>query len=271
MPRLSKTAASPPALTGAIWSESPVRDYDEPFAATWRRLTKSGLWLDAGKRIEFAMEGDSTLRDDEHRHRWLRTHYPPPSMLEPEPTKAVEPPKPKPVPVVKPAPVVEPIVVPTVEAPNDQPPTSPPWDDPPAPLTTPPQTPVRRRGRAAAEPQPMSPTEREDVRKLHDRKAEAADFLGDAEWVYHNLAAYAANLLKPKDAPSIGAWGLMLNAAENPQKFYADIAGKVAKARQEEVSQKRFRDDGCRDLFDLLDRLDPSGKTAGLGLVQARS
>jgi hypothetical protein len=164
---------------------------------------------------------------------------------------------------------VQPPTAEEVDAWNEASSSSPPATDAPA-NTAPPKKPPGRptkAGEARQADAAMSDEDRAAVAVLRDRSAPAANVVNDTDWVYANIGAFRAGLVTPDDAPSLGAWGLLLHASENPAKFYADVVNKVAKVKQaEEERQQRFKDDG-RALFEVLDRLDPTGKTAGLGLV----
>lgn len=257
--------------TGAAWSAEPVADYAESTAATWRRLTAAGVWIDASNRLAEAQRIDPTLEADEAKYRWLRTHYPVPGSRA---ASAADLPK-------------ESSSLPgstTVAAKTS--------DSEPEPVETTEPKPkltkeacakiaraARDKNRKQAKKQLRKDLEErrradaDGVRELLERGQGAKSstwMLDDVEWVYRNLPAFEHGLLKPTDAPSLSAWGLLMTAAENPQKFYADVANKVGKTQSEESEKKRLRDDG-RKIFDVLDRLDPTGATAGLGLVQRSS
>lgn len=240
-------------MTGAIWTAEAVADYVESAAATFTRINAAELWPDAMRRLGEARRADPSLTDDAAKNRWFRTHYPPPSKV--------------------PAVVSRPPVVEADDPWQNASKSPPPAAEAPANQAPPKRKPGRpsKANESRDADAAMSEKDRDAVAILRDRSAPAADLVSDTDWVYANLGAFRAGLLTPEDAPSLGAWGLMLHAAENPSKFYADVVNKVAKVKQaDEEQQKKFKDDG-RTVFELLDRLDPTGKTAGLGLVPACS
>lgn len=254
----------PTATSGAVWSESAVADYAETAPETWRRLTAAGVWQQASKQFELARSVSDELASEAAKQLWLRTHWPPPHLA-----KQVE--LPAPLPSSAFVPVVDSKPISTTETPTTAASSTATVAE--SSSSSGKKKKKRKAGRAtdASRRPGMSPQQVAGVATLQaSAGVKASDAIADAEWVYTNLAAARAKLITAADAPSVGAWGLMLYALEKPEKFYTDVFSKAGKVKQEREAVKRTRDDG-RKLLDLLDRLDPSGQTAGLGLVQAGS
>jgi len=77
------------------------------------------------------------------------------------------------------------------------------------------------------------------------------DLAGDVLWVYENLER---SKLEPCDAPSCGAWGLLLHARQYRQWFFSTMLPKALAVREQQDEGKRTETDGV-DMLELLKAL----------------
>ncbi len=90
--------------------------------------------------------------------------------------------------------------------------------------------------------------------------------LKEVEWVKNNLVVAD---VKPEDAPSPGAWAMLVSYRASPgtaRFFFEKIVSATMPRRQEIEAQERFKDDG-RKLDDMADGVK---KMADLAVERAR-
>lgn len=77
------------------------------------------------------------------------------------------------------------------------------------------------------------------------------------QWVFNSIDL---DDLKPEDAPSAGAWSLLMRLRRYPdllKEFYRTIWSKMLPTRSEIERTERFEDDG-REQLDIIDKLERS-------------
>lgn len=90
-------------------------------------------------------------------------------------------------------------------------------------------------------------------------------FLEQVEWVFDHIEI---SDVKPKDAPSAGAWGWLQLVRNNPavkQGFYNQIVAKLIPSKAQMEMENRFRDDG-RKIIALIERVKAASVSAVLSV-----
>lgn len=109
-------------------------------------------------------------------------------------------------------------------------------------------------------PQPHAPKPTIAARPAVTHKSFEGRTCSESEairWCFENLAIED---LKPEDAPSSGAWGLLQECQRSPsfrEDFLKTILPKLLPTRQQIETQESFNDDG-RDVLDLINKLQAS-------------
>lgn len=95
-------------------------------------------------------------------------------------------------------------------------------------------------------PKPKKPLKREFEGKSASLRAEF-------QWVYENVAIED---VKPKDAPSSGAWGLLEFARNDPRTFYAKWLEMASKSEDKDLVMEGFREDARRSTAEIAEMLE---------------
>lgn len=98
------------------------------------------------------------------------------------------------------------------------------------------------------------------------------DPVADIKWVFHALGAKG---LKPEDAPSPGAWNLLVSLLDDEiaqRSFYANTLAKILPNRSQLDKDGEHADDG-REHFQLIERLlrEPDGPAPVLDSTERRA
>lgn len=220
---------------GAAYIAKGVPDYDEPEHETYRRIGAAYKWQKVLNEFAKARQRDRTLTR-KNRWQWIRSHYPPPSMLADQ----------RESPSTAPGPAV---------SSGFEEPQATQAETAPAPETS------------------VEPDEADDVETAkgptgwsRDEGSFKDEVLESVRWAYHNLPAYRRNRVKFSDAPSPGAWEMLETACDDPKWFQQNVVNTVLKKLDEIAEAQQLRDDN-RPVLALLDRVLPTRKGTGVGLV----
>lgn len=98
------------------------------------------------------------------------------------------------------------------------------------------------------------------------------DPVADIKWVFHALGAEG---LKPEDAPSPGAWNLLVSLQDDEiaqRSFYSNTLAKILPNRSQLDKDGERADDG-REHFQLIERLlhEPDGPAPVLDSTERRA
>ena len=74
----------------------------------------------------------------------------------------------------------------------------------------------------------------------------------DFEWVYENQAVED---VRPEDAPSSGAWGLLQFSRMEPRAFYTEWLRMASRREDESAQERRFVDDASRKTEEIAEML----------------
>jgi hypothetical protein len=94
----------------------------------------------------------------------------------------------------------------------------------------------------------------DELRQMFNEKPEPAE-REVIKWLFDNLAIRKVEL---KDAPSIGAWGLLNTLQKNDklrEKFYTEVWTKLLPSKAQIDAENKFTDDN-RTLFEVLTKLE---------------
>lgn len=97
-----------------------------------------------------------------------------------------------------------------------------------------------------APPKPKRPSKKQFEGKVASLRAEF-------QWVYENAALED---VKPEDAPSSGAWGLLEFARNDPRTFYAKWLEMASKSEDKDLIMEGFREDARRATAEISEMLE---------------
>ena len=102
-----------------------------------------------------------------------------------------------------------------------------------------------------ASPRKAPPKPKQPSKKQFEGKA--ASLRAEFQWVYENAALED---VKPEDAPSSGAWGLLEFARSDPRTFYAKWLEMASKSEDKDLIMEGFREDARRATSEIAEMLE---------------
>jgi len=101
-----------------------------------------------------------------------------------------------------------------------------------------------------SEPKKSPPKPKRPSSKQFEGKS--ASLRAEFQWVYENAALED---VKPEDAPSSGAWGLLEFARSDPRTFYAKWLEMASKSEDKDLIMEGFREDARRATSEIAEML----------------
>ena len=83
-------------------------------------------------------------------------------------------------------------------------------------------------------------------------EGQTASLQSDFEWVYENQAV---ENVRPENAPSSGAWGLLQFSRMEPRAFYTEWLRMIGRQEDEFAEQRRFVEDANRKTEEIAEML----------------
>ena len=83
-------------------------------------------------------------------------------------------------------------------------------------------------------------------------EGQTASLQSDFEWVYENQAVED---VRPENAPSSGAWGLLQFSRMEPRAFYTEWLRMIGRQEDEFAEQRRFVEDANRKTEEIAEML----------------
>ena len=83
-------------------------------------------------------------------------------------------------------------------------------------------------------------------------EGQTASLQSDFEWVYENQAVED---VRPENAPSSGAWGLLQFSRMEPRAFYTEWMRMASRREDESAEERRFVDDANRSTEEIAEML----------------
>jgi hypothetical protein len=104
---------------------------------------------------------------------------------------------------------------------------------------------------SSADPRKAPPKPKKPTKEQFEGKS--ASLRAEFQWVYENAALED---VKPGDAPSSGAWGLLEFARSDPRTFYAKWLEMASKSEDKDLIMEGFREDARRSTSEIAEMLE---------------